>query len=350
MRGSIESTSGISAAARILSGVSRYLVMIAVTLALFAIVLLLSGSDLAASFRGLFHASFGSLYGLSEVVVAMIPLLLTALAVALPWRVGLINVGGEGQLYLGAAFATWGALSFPGLPAIALIPIMMLLGFVGGALWALVPALLRAAGTVNETITTLLLNSVAPKVVGFLIFARWHSPMDTVKTANFVPAARLATFFGSRIHLGILVGGALLAAFWAFMRWTRWGLEMRAIGGNPEAARRAGIPVKRYLFLALCVGGGVAGLAGMAQVSGYYGVLLLNFSNGLGFMGFLICWMAGGQPLGIVLMSFVVAVILAGGDVLQLTSNLPFAVINILLAGTLFVVLARPSLFARRMS
>ena len=108
--------------------------------------------------------------------------------------------------------------------------------------------------------------------------------------------------------------------------------------------------MKRHLFLALCVGGGVAGLAGMAQVSAYYGVLLLNFSNGLGFMGFLICWMAGAQPLGIVLMSFVVAVILAGGDVLQLTSNLPFAVINILLAGTLFVVLARPSLFGKRKS
>jgi simple sugar transport system permease protein len=350
MRAAAESGHRTALAARIRGSVSRYLAMIAVTMALFVIVLLLTRSDLAASFRGLFKASFGSLYGLSEVLVAMIPLLLTALAVALPWRVGLINVGGEGQLYVGAALATWGALSLPGLPPLALIPIMMLLGFVGGALWALVPALLRAAGTVNETITTLLLNSVAPKIVGFLIFSFWHSPMDTVKTANFVPAARLPTFFGSRIHLGILIGGTLLAVFWAFMKWTRWGLEMRAIGGNPEAARRAGLPVKRYLLLALCAGGGVAGLAGMAQVSGYYGVLLLNFSNGLGFLGFLICWMAGGQPLGIVLMSFVVAVILAGGDVLQLTSNLPFAAINILLAGTLFVVLARPSLFGRRKS
>ena len=350
MHAAAESGQRSALVARLRGSVSRYLAMTAVTMALFVIVLLLSGSDLAASFRGLFRASFGSLYGLSEVVVAMIPLLLTALAVALPWRVGLINVGGEGQLYVGAALATWGALSLPGLSPLALIPIMMLLGFAGGVLWALVPALLRAAGTVNETITTLLLNSVAPKIVGFLIFAYWHSPMDTVKTANFVPAARLPTFFGSRVHLGILIGGALLAAFWAFMRWTRWGLEMRAVGGSPEAARRAGIPVKRNLLLALCAGGGVAGLAGMAQISGYYGVLLLNFSNGLGFMGFLICWMAGGQPLGIVLMSFVVAVILAGGDVLQLTSNLPFAVINILLAGTLFVVLARPSLFGSRKS
>ena len=350
MRAAAESRRSPALAARIRSGLSRYLVMIAVTLALFAIVLLVSGSDLAASFRGLFRSSFGSLYGLSEVVVAMIPLLLTALAVALPWRVSLINVGGEGQLYIGAAAATWGALSFPGLPPVVLLPLMMLLGFAGGVLWALVPALLRAAGTVNETITTLLLNSVAPKIAGFLIFAFWHSPMDTVKTANFVPAARLPAFFGSRIHLGIIMGGVLLAAFWAFMKWTRWGLEMRAIGGNPEAARRAGIPVRRLLLLSLCAGGGVAGLAGMAQVSGFYGVLLLNFSNGLGFMGFLICWMAGGQPLGIVLMSFVVAVILAGGDVLQLTSNLPFAVINILLAGTLFVVLARPTLFGRQKS
>ena len=121
--------------------------------------------------------------------------------------------------------------------------------------------------------------------------------------------------------------------------------EMRAIGGNAQAARRNGIPVKAYLVAVMCAGGAIAGLAGMAQVSGYYGMLLLNFSTGLGFMGFLICWLAGGEPLGIFLMSFVVAVITTGGNMLQLTRDLPYAVINILLAFTLFVVLARPTFF-----
>ena len=123
---------------------------------------------------------------------------------------------------------------------------------------------------------------------------------------------------------------------------------MRAVGGNARAALRNGIPVKRYLVSVMCVGGAIAGLAGMVQVSGYYGVLLLNFSTGLGFMGFLICWLAGGEPVGIVVMSFIVAIINTGGGMLQLTRSVPYAIINVLLAITLFVVLARPSILAER--
>jgi simple sugar transport system permease protein len=167
--------------------------------------------------------------------------------------------------------------------------------------------------------------------------------MDTVKTSNFVAAARLPAFLGTRIHLGIVIGLVLLLLFRFVIKRTRWGLEMRAIGGNPEAARRNGIPVKRYYITVLCAGGAIAGLAGMAQVSGFYGVLLLNFSTGLGFMGFLICWLAGGEPVGIILMSFVVAAITTGGGLLQLTRSVPYAIINVLLAFALFVVLGRPA-------
>jgi simple sugar transport system permease protein len=168
--------------------------------------------------------------------------------------------------------------------------------------------------------------------------------MDTVKTPNFVDAARLPTFFGTRIHLGLVIGLILLGLFWLFMKYTRWGLEMRAIGNNAQAARRNGIPLKKYLIVVMCVGGAIAGLAGMSQVSGFYGVLLLNFSMSLGFMGFMISWLAGGEPLGIVLMSFVIAIIVTGGNLLQLTRGVPYSVINLVLAFTLFVVLARPSL------
>lgn len=329
---------------RIVSVLARYSFMIVLAFLLFGFILLLSGKDPIQSYKEMFTATLGSAYGFSEVLLAMIPMLITALAVALPSRVGLINVGGEGQLYIGAAFATWGALTFQNLPAWILLPMMMLLGMLGGALWAFIPGYLKAIGLVNETITTLLLNSVAPKIVGFLIFGYWHSAMDTVKTANFVAAARLPTFFGTRVHIGLILALILLALFWFVMTYTRWGLEMRAIGGNPQAARRNGIPLKKYLITVMCAGGAIAGLAGMTQVSGFYGVLLLNFSVGLGFMGFLICWLAGGEPIGILLMSFVVALITTGGNMLQLTRDLPYATINILLAFTLFVVLARPTL------
>jgi len=325
----------------------RYPSMILLALLLFAVILLISGKDPIQSYKEILTSTLGSAYGFSEVLVAMIPMLLTALAVALPSRVGLINVGGEGQLYIGAAFATWAALTFPHLPAPVLLPLMALLGMAGGALWAFVPGYLKAIGLVNETITTLLLNPVAPKLIGFLIFGFWHATMDTDKTAKFVDAARLPTFFGTRIHLGLGIGLVLLVLFWALMKYTRWGLEMRAIWQNSQSARRNGIPVKPYLIVMMCIGGAIAGLAGMAQVSGFYGVLLLNFSTGLGFMGFLICWLAGGDPLGILLMSFVVSIIMTGGNLLQLTRDLPYAAINILLALTLFVVLAKPTLMRK---
>lgn len=323
----------------------RYVMMTLLALLLFGFILLVTGKDPLQSYKDIFTSTLGSAYGFSEVLVAMIPMLITALAVAVPARVGLINVGGEGQLYIGAAFATWGALTFQNQPAWILIPLMTLLGMFGGALWAFIPGYLKSIGLVNETITTLLMNSIAPKIVGFLIFGFWHSAMDTVKTANFVPAARLPAFFGTRVHLGMVFALVLLLLFWFVMKYTRWGLEMRAIGGNAQAARRNGIPLKGYLVTVMCIGGAISGLAGMSMVSGYYGMLLLNFSVGLGFMGFLICWLAGGDPLGIFIMSFVVAVITTGGNLLQLTRDLPYAVINILLAFTLFVVLARPTFF-----
>src|SRR3990172_5237626 len=337
-----------SIGARAISGLLRYGSMAIMAFLLFGVILLISGNSPIGSYSDLFSSTLGSARGFSEVLVAMTPMLLTALAVALPWRIGLINVGVEGQLYIGACFATWGALTFRHWPAWLLLSAMALLGMTGGALWALVPGILRAGGLVNETITTLLLNSVAPMIVSFSVFGYWRSPMDTNKTANFVAAARLPTLLGTRVDLSLIVGLVLLVLFWFVMKSTRWGLEMRAIGGNPQAALRNGIPYRAYVVAVLCLGGAVAGLAGMSLVSGFYGVLLANFSRGTGFMGFLISWLAGGNPFGIVVTSFAVAMITSGGNLLQLTRDVPYAVVNILLALTLFVVLARPQFTLRK--
>ena len=326
----------------------RFIGLFGLAFLVFAIILLAFGKNPVKAYVDFFSNTLGSTYGFSEILVKMIPLVLTAVAVAVPSRIWLINVGGEGQLYIGALFATWGALTFSGLPAWILLPWMILLGMIGGSLWAFIPGLLRALGLVNETITTLLLNSVAPMIVSFFVFGFWHSPMDTNKTPIFASAARLPTLFGTRLDVSLVFGLLLLALFLFVMKYTPWGLEMRSIGGNPQASRRNGIPVRRYVVAALCLGGAVAGLAGMAQVSGYYGVLLANFSRGIGYMGFLISWLAGGSPLGILLTSFVIGIILTGGNLLQLTRDVPYSAIHILLATTLFVVLARPQPWRRR--
>jgi ABC-type uncharacterized transport system permease subunit len=321
----------------------RYSTMVVMSFVLFGLILLIIGKDPIQSYRDIFASTLGSPYGISEVIVAMTPILMTGLAVALPSKIMLINVGAEGQLYIGGAFATWGALTFSSLPAWLLIPLMMLLGMLGGALWAFIPAYLKSIGLVNETITSLLMNSIAPKIIGFLIFGFWHSAMDTNKTANFVQAARLPSFFGTRVNLGVVIGLVLLIAFWLFMKYSRWGLEMRAIGGNPQSARRNGIPLKAYIIIIFCAGGAIAGLAGMVQASGYYGLMLTNFSIGWGFMGFLISWLVDGDPFGIIIMSFLISLVYSGGNLLQITSGVPYSIINILLALTLFIVLARPT-------
>jgi simple sugar transport system permease protein len=139
-----------------------------------------------------------------------------------------------------------------------------------------------------------------------------------------------------------LAGLVAVAVFAFVVRRTRWGLEMRALGGNVQGARRLGLPVNRYVIILMVVGGGLAGLAGMAEVSGIQGRLRPSLSPGYGYTGFLVSWMAGGHPLGIVAAAFVLAVITAGGDILQMTQSLPGSAVNVLMAVLLFVVLAGP--------
>jgi len=321
----------------------RHAAIGAAALAAFGLILLLAGKDPVRAYKDTFTYSVADWYGFSELLVRMTPLLLTAVAVALPSRLGLINVGGEGQLHMGAFFASAGAILFPGLPAWLLLPLVALLGFTGGALWAALPGLLRAARLVNETITTLLLNYISPLIISFFIFGPWRSRESSAypQTSRFPEGALLPNFFNTRIHAGLLVALAGLLAYWVLMEKTRWGLEMRAIGGNGEAAQRLGLPVAGWIVAALALGGGLAGLAGMGEVMGIHGRLRQSLSPGFGFTGFLIAWLAGGRPLGILFMAFLFAIITAAGDTLQVTQGLPYAVINILLAMILFIVLAR---------
>ncbi len=326
--------------------VLRYAAICAVALALFAAVLLVAGKDPLKAYADTFRSTLSSAYGLSELLVRMTPLLLTAVAVALPSRLGLINVGGEGQLYMGAWLATAGVLLFPAWPRWLLLPFAALLGFLGGALWAAIPGVLRAARLVNETIATLLLNYVAPLIISYSIFGPWRAEGSSAypQSPAFPEAAQLPTFFDTRIHAGFLLALVALLAYWLLLEKTRWGVDMRAIGGNPEAAQRLGIPVATWVVVALAIGGGFAGLAGMGEVMGVHGRLRQSLSPGFGFTGFLISWLAGGRPLGILFMAFLLAIITSAGDTLQITQGLPYAVVNILLALILFLVLARQPL------
>jgi ABC-type uncharacterized transport system permease subunit len=313
------------------------------SLAAFSALLIVAGRNPWQAYLDTVVYVFGNANGFSELLVRMTPLLFTAVAAALPARIGLINVGGEGQLYMGAWLATAGELALQNHSAAVLLPALTVLGFVGGGLWALVPAILRALRLVNETISTLLLNYVAPLIVSYFIFGPWRSPESSSypQSPAFVDAARLPAFFDSRIHAGLIYALVCVALYWLTLSRTRFGLDMRAIGGNPEAARRLGIPVGRYMLIVMFVAGGVAGLAGMAEVSAIQGRLVAELSPGYGYVGFLVAWLAGTGAGGILAMSFLFAVLSSVGDMLQITQGLPYAVINILMAGILFIVLGR---------
>jgi simple sugar transport system permease protein len=309
--------------------------------AVFAFVLLIAGKHPLQAYADTATFVLGSVQGFSELFVRMGPLVMTALAVAVPARVGLFNIGGEGQLYMGALFATGAALGFADCPSWFLLPFTVAAGFVGGAVWTLIPTLFRIKGIANESITTMLLNYIAPLMVGYQIFGPWRAPESGSypQSPQLVEGARLAVIDGTRLHAGLLIAVVCLVIYAFVLNRTRWGLVMRAVGGNANAADHLGLPVRTYMLVCMAIGGGVAGVAGMAEVSAIQGRLVSEISPGYGYMGFLVAWLAGPSAWRIVAMAFLFAFIGSVGDILQITQGVPYSVVNILMSAILFSVL-----------
>ena len=319
----------------------RPLLGIALALLVFGLFLLVSGTNPVAALLDSWNGVLGSSFGLSEVGVKMIPLVLAALATAVPTRVGLVNVGGEGQLYVGAWAATGVALFFSVSQPWLMLPVMALAGCAGGGLWAGAAALLRRWRGVNEVISTLLANYLAILMVNIFVFGPWKNPfgLGYPYTEPFDAGAIFPAIAGTRFHWGFLAAAIALVVCYVVLTRTIWGFKMRAVGGNPEAARRRGIDVDKYVVAAMIAGGALAGLAGMVEVSGIHHDLRPGISNNLGYLGLLASWLAGHNPLGIVAACFLIAVFLVAGDVLQLTSGLPSAAGLVLIGLALFFVL-----------
>jgi simple sugar transport system permease protein len=319
----------------------RSIIAIVFAFMVFGIFLALIGRDPFEAYSKMFEGTLGSRVGLSEVGVRMIPFVLTGLAAMIPARVGLINVGGEGQLYIGAWAATGVALYLGFGNIWIMLPAMAIAGFMGGALWAGMAVLLRNLRNVNEVISTLLSNYVAILFVNVFVFGAWKNPtgFGYPYTSDFATEAILPAISDTRLHLGLIFPILAIVATYLFLSRTRWGANMRAVGGNSDAARRRGIPVVRYIVIAMLVGGGIAGIAGMSEVAGIQHHLRPGISNSLGFMGFLASWMANHNPIALIGTCFLIAVIVVGGDVLQFSANLPSAAMLILIGLVLFSVL-----------
>jgi simple sugar transport system permease protein len=309
---------------------SPLLSLVAVIFALLigAVVIKLGGGSPWAAYTHIARYSFGSIGVLSDTMVKATPLILVGLACSLAFRMRLWNIGAEGQFFLGA----WGAsmiVLLPVLPEDApkwlFILIMVISGFVFGALWGFIPGLLKAKFNVNEIITTLMMNYIAIEFVNYFIYAVWSEggfQMSRMFQRNaWLPrlsdyAKQFPVLSGLTTHMGLLF--AILAAFilWWVINKSRWGYEIRLIGDNPEAAKYAGINIAKNVILVMLVSGGLAGLAGMSEISGVVHRLQGAISPGYGYTGIIIAWLAKLNPLGVIVASILFgALILAGREV-----------------------------------
>jgi simple sugar transport system permease protein len=325
--------------------VARYaavqLAAVVVGLVLSAVLLAAIGESPPHALRTLLEGAFGSEFALTQTALKAVPLALAGLAVTLPLRMNLWNIGAEGQLYAGAIGATWVVLTFEGWPAGALLPAMVVASLVAGAFWAGLAAAPRAFLGVNEIITTLLLNFVAILAVAYLVTGPWRSTSATslnFPVTNLFPEAAALPVIG-RIHVGILFPVVIAAVLLVLLHRTSFGYEVRMIGANPEAARVVGIPIRRNILAVMLIGGAIAGTAGMVEVSATFDRLRQGISPGYGFMAIAIAALAGTSVIGTLLVAFLFAGFVVGGLALQ-TEGVPQAFVLLVQGVILFCALA----------
>lgn len=326
----------------------RWALVLAATVTIFSAFLVAKGADPVAVLRSMWETAAGSSDSLGETSLRATPILLAALATAVPARAGLFNLGGEGQLLLGAIGAFLVANRIDGASTPVTLGLMAAGGAVLGALWAAVPAVLKVVTRTNEAISGLLLNYIAGLIVTWLCFEAWKDPtsLGQAYSRKLDGAERFPVIWGTRVHPGIFLGlGAALVLWWV-LRSTTWGFKLRVLGGNPAAARRAGLAVGGLSVAAMAVGGAMAGLGGMIEVAGTEGRLRPDLLAGVGFIGFLASWLARHDPLKIVMSALLLGAIAVGGSGLKITAGLSGGAVNILMALVLFGVLgwgARPA-------
>jgi simple sugar transport system permease protein len=291
--------------------------ILAIVLALVVsgIVLAITGRDPIDLSAEVIDATFGSDFGLEDLALLITPMILTGLAVAVTLRIGIWNIGAEGQFYMGALCTAAVGLFVEG-PEPVMLVAMALAGMVGGALWILVPALARAYAGVNELITTLLLNFVATLLVYYVATGPWHEHgVMTLGSTKRIDYA-IPELFGS-VHYGFVLAILAAVVMAGVLTYTKWGYEIRIGGANPFAARYAGIPVRQRIVVAMLVSGAIAGAAGMLEVAGTVHRLQGGISNNFGYLGIIVAVLARGSCLGVIGTAALMAVVLNSGIILQ---------------------------------
>ena len=326
-----------------------------------AALLAVAGANPWETYQAMFAGAFGTpaqwqggeLYNMTETLVKAVPLILTGLSVAIAFRMLFWNIGAEGQLVMGGIAAAAVALflpsvltSLPQSPWIYL-PLMFLAALIAGALWALIPALLKAYMGVNEIITTLMFNYIAILWYRFLFTTAWKDPegFGFPGSALFPEFTWLPRLSG-RLHWGLIMAIAIAVVIWIILDKMRWGYEIRLIGENQNAARYAGVSIIRNIIFVMLLSGGLAGLAGFVEVGAISHRLQHGLAVGYGFTGIIVAWLAKLNPFGIIIISILLAALFVGGDQIQISMGLP-ASVGLVLQGAILLFVLGGDIFTR---
>lgn len=305
------------------------------------------------SFVGMADGSVGSINAISETLTASIPLVLAGLGIGLAFRAGLFNIGAEGQMVIGGLAAAIASFSITGLPMAIHMPLVLIIGLIFGGIYAAIAGFLRAATGAHEVISTIMLNLISFRLLDYLLrqpFIQKEGRSDPISKAVLDTAElpRLLSFIDPnlRLHLGLfLMLGAVALVYWLLFR-SKLGFAFRISGENPDAARYAGIRAGMTIVIAMAIAGGLAGLAGAAQVTGVLGRATPGFTAGIGFDAIAVALLGRSHPVGILLAGILFGALEAGGRQMQVDAGVSIDMISIIQA-LIIIFVAAPLLVKR---
>jgi ABC-type uncharacterized transport system permease subunit len=330
---------------------ARVLMLLAIAIAMLAVLLIATGHDVIPALSAMVRGAFGSYYAItSATIVRMVPLALAGLAVSVAFRAGILNIGAEGQLLVGAAAATAISGTLGGVPWFIGIPVMLVAGAMAGGAWAAIAGALRLRFGVLEVISTIMLNFVAQYLTGWLVRGPLQEPTRVnPQSVTLAPELQMPVLLeGTRLHAGVLLVVIVAVGVWWWLRSTASGFRLRAVGATPTAAASAGgIDVPRTMFGAFLVSGLLAGLAGSVEYTGITYALYENFSPGYGYTAIAVALLARLHPLGVLATALLFGALEAGANAMQRDAGVPSVVVSVVEALLILLVLAadrwRPS-------
>ena len=313
-----------------------------------SILLFIHGKNPIQTYKMMFSWAFFNPVGLQGTLVKFVPLSVIGLGLLAAFKMKIWNIGGEGQYHLGAIGATFVALfMFPHLNIYLLIPLILLAGAIMGALWGAIPGLLKAYLGADEIVATLMLNYIGILFMEYLVYGPWKDPhgYSFPMTATFTDNAKLPILWG-KVHWGVFIPIILAILMWYLFEKTVFGYEIKVIGDNADAARYAGMDVKKNILKIMIISGMLAGLAGAIQMVGIQYRLQPNFSPGYGYTAIIVTWLSRLSPFGVVIVAFLMGGLFVGCEILQILMKLPIS-ITYIFQGILFIFVLLGEVFIK---